>query len=67
MFTTKLLYLVAEKDYESDGYIRNDWETVQQAIDESYMVTIFGYNAPFSDKSTVIFLAKGGDIHKNVS
>ena len=30
---TKLLYPVAQKDYESDAYIHNCWEAVQQATD----------------------------------
>ncbi len=53
---TKLLYPVTEKDYESDDYIRNCWAAVQQAINESYMITIFGYSAPTSDKSAVDLL-----------
>lgn len=36
---TKLLYPVAQKDYESDAYIHNCWEAVQQAIDESFMIS----------------------------
>lgn len=62
---TKLLYPVAQKDYESDTYIHNCWEAVQQLIDESYMITIFGYSAPSSDKSAVDLLKRAwGDPQK---
>ena len=54
---TRLLYPVAHKDYESDDYIRNCWDAVRQAISESYMITIFGYSAPASDR-------KAGDLLK---
>lgn len=53
---TKLLYPVAEKNYESDKYIKACWDAVQRAIDESYMITIFGYSAPSSDKGAVNLL-----------
>ena len=63
--TTKLLYPVAQKDYESDAYIHNCWEAVQQAIDESFMITIFGYSAPSSDRSAVNLLKQAwGDPQK---
>lgn len=62
---TKLLYPVAQKDYESDAYIHNCWEAVQQAIDESFMITIFGYSAPSSDRSAVNLLKQAwGDPQK---
>ena len=39
---TKLLYPVKEKDYKSDEYISACWEAVEQSIEESYTLTIFG-------------------------
>lgn len=44
------------KDYVSNDYIHNYWDAVQWAIDESYIITIFGYSASASDKSAVDLL-----------
>lgn len=55
---TKLLYPVEEKDYNGDKYIKNCWEATEQCIEESYMLTIFGYSAPSSDKEAVSLLKK---------
>ena len=53
---TKLLYPVKDKNYTNDEYIRNCWEAVSEAIEESYMLTIFGYSAPSSDVKAVALL-----------
>ena len=55
---TKLLYPIAHKDYESDGYIKDCWEAIEYFIENSYMLTIFGYSAPDSDKAAVSLLKK---------
>jgi len=54
----KLLYPVKEKNYKDDEYIRKCWEAVDAALNESYMVTIFGYSAPSSDVDAVELLKK---------
>lgn len=60
---TKLLYPVANKDYNSDDFIRKSWEAVDQMIENSYMLTIFGYSAPTSDIEAVSLLKKAwGDL-----
>lgn len=62
---TKLLYPVAHKDYESDDYIKGCWDGVKLMIENSYMLTIFGYSAPDSDKAAVSLLKKAwGDLDK---
>jgi NAD-dependent SIR2 family protein deacetylase len=50
---TKLLYPIAEKDYHLDPFINNQWQHFQEALDQAFYVTIFGYGAPSSDKSAV--------------
>ena len=62
---TKLLYPVADKDYENDDYIKGCWDATEWIIENSYMLTIFGYSAPNSDKKAVSLLKKAwGDLEK---
>ena len=55
---TKLLYPVKEKDYDNDNYIKKCWEAIDYCLEHSYMLTIFGYSAPSSDKQAVSLLKK---------
>lgn len=55
---TKLLYPIAEKNYQSDDFISKNWDDVEKKIEQSYMITIFGYSAPSSDKEAVSILKK---------
>ncbi len=50
---TRLLYPVAEKDYVSDPYIASQWKTLKAALDAAFILTIFGYGAPATDKAAV--------------
>ena len=60
---TKLLYPIKQKDYTSDPYIKGCWDAVQQIIENSYSITIFGYSAPHSDVGAVKLLKKAwGDL-----
>lgn len=54
----KLLYPVKEKNYKDDEYISKCWEAVDCILNDSYMVTIFGYSAPSSDVEAVELLKK---------
>lgn len=66
--TGRLLYPVAEKDYESDPAIRSSWEFVRLAFKDAFMVTVFGYGAPKSDRGAVDLLldAWGGWQERNM-
>ena len=55
---TKLLFPIKNKSYTDDAYIKGCWEAVEQSIEESYMLTIFGYGAPASDVEAVKLLKK---------
>lgn len=55
---TKLLYPVANKDYKSDKYIKDCWDATEYFIENSNMITIFGYSAPSSDKESISLLKK---------
>lgn len=55
---TPLLYPVKEKNYSSNDYIKKSWEAVEQVIEGSYMLTIFGYSAPSSDEAAISLLKR---------
>lgn len=60
---TKLLYPIKNKDYNNDPFIRHCWEATEFSIENSFMLTIFGYSAPNSDTNAVSLLKKAwGDL-----
>ncbi len=44
-----LLYPIGVKNYESNPFIRNEWAELRAAIEDAYILTIYGYAAPASD------------------
>lgn len=54
----KLLYPVKSKNYKDDDYINACWEAINEVINNSYMITVFGYSAPSSDVEAVELLKK---------
>lgn len=53
---SKLLFPVSEKNYNSDLFIEDEWNTVRKYLEDAFMVTIFGYSAPVTDKSAIDLL-----------
>jgi hypothetical protein len=51
-----LLYPILKKNYEAHPAIHNAWEAVKLAFQNAFMVTIFGYSAPQSDKGAIELL-----------
>jgi hypothetical protein len=51
--SSRLLYPVAEKNYQDGELNQNQWESFQDVLDRAMYVTIFGYGAPSSDKSAI--------------
>lgn len=45
----KLLYPVKEKNYDSDIFIRSEWEYLRKKMENAFTLTIFGYGAPATD------------------
>lgn len=64
----KLLYPIAEKDYDTDPAIQSSWRAVKCAFEHAFMVTFFGYGAPQSDRGAVDLLheAWGGWQQRNM-
>ena len=65
---SRLLYPIAQKDYRSDPMIATAWNHLEQSLKNAFMVTVFGYSAPSSDKSAVDILkgAWGPNIQQNM-
>ena len=60
LFTpSKLLYPVENKDYQSDGFIKREWEAARFYLKGCFMFTAFGYSAPTTDKEAIELLKKG--------
>lgn len=57
--TSRLLYPVAQKSYNSDPFIAKMWELVQSVLKGAYLVTFFGYSAPKTDVEAVELLKSG--------
>lgn len=51
-----LLYPIGKKNYSSHEYIRRSWEAARHFFAEAFILTIFGYSAPFSDADAVKLL-----------
>ena len=54
---TRLLYPIANKDYNSDPGIASMWDDLRQVLKEALFFTIFGYGAPTSDRAAVEVLS----------
>lgn len=51
-----LLYPISQKNYEKHSAIRSAWESIKWSFENAFMVTIFGYGAPQSDRAAVQLL-----------
>jgi len=56
---SRLLYPVTQKDYAKDVFLKDSWARVEHAFKHAFMVTIFGYSAPRSDREAVTLLRRG--------
>lgn len=65
---TPLLYPVEKKDYNSNIFIKDQWNASKDFISRAGKVTIFGYSAPSSDKAASDILksafSKFDNIHR---
>lgn len=46
---SRLLYPVKHKDYNSDPFLKNEWEVLRFFLNCAYFLTVFGYSAPKTD------------------
>lgn len=60
---SKLLFPIKNKDYQSDPYITDNWNVIKYYMSKAYVVTIFGYSAPRTDKAAIDLLKEAwGDV-----
>jgi hypothetical protein len=52
----KLLYPVGKKDYNTDLFIKGQWESLSFELKHAERVTIFGYSAPNTDVEAIKIL-----------
>lgn len=55
---TKLLYPVTNKNYDQDPFIASQWKELQSHLLNAFILTIFGYGAPRSDKKAIDLMSK---------
>lgn len=53
---SRLLFPIAEKNYDDDPYIAAQWRQLRIALKNAYILTIFGYGAPQSDIDAVALM-----------
>ncbi|MDD2267681.1 hypothetical protein [Sulfuricurvum sp.] len=58
LIPSKLLYPIGDKNYSLDPFIHKEWEIFKDVLKHSFMVTIFGYGAPKSDKGAIDLMEK---------
>lgn len=55
---SKLLYPIEKKDYNSDPFIADQWQSAAYFLSVAYYATIYGYSAPASDVEAKSLLLK---------
>lgn len=50
---TRLLYPIETKNYSADPFISTQWKAARVYLREAFLVTIFGYGAPKSDREAM--------------
>lgn len=55
---TRLLYPVEKKDYNSDPFIKGQWDALAEELKIAERVTVFGYSAPVTDVEAIELLQK---------
>lgn len=46
---SQILFPIKKKDYYKDSFIKNEWNALKYYLDNSFLLTIFGYSAPTTD------------------
>ena len=46
---SKLLFPVKHKDYNSDLFIKGEWDALRSYLNKAYYLTVYGYSAPKTD------------------
>ncbi len=55
---SKLLYPIKNKNYNNDPFISSEWKALDYYLNDSFILTIFGYGAPKTDINAVELMKK---------
>jgi hypothetical protein len=58
LIPSRLLFPVAQKNYQSDLFIADQWRRATEYLAHAYYVTVFGYSAPTTDVEARSLLLK---------
>lgn len=58
---SRLLYPITMKNYSDDPFIEKEWELLKNDLRKAYIITIFGYSAPRTDKEAIDIMQKVWD------
>jgi hypothetical protein len=62
---SKLLFPIRNKNYNDDGYIKVEWNTLKHYLKNAYAFTIFGYSAPKTDVEAIKLMKEAwGDVNE---
>lgn len=50
---SQLLFPIKQKEYNRDPFIKSEWGTLRLFLKHAYMLTIFGYSAPYADVEAI--------------
>lgn len=50
---SRFLFPIKQKNYHKDPFIKSEWGTLRLYLKYAYMLTIFGYSAPYSDVEAI--------------
>lgn len=60
-----LLYPIGNKDYAKNYFIASEWECLKWALKNAFMLTIFGYSGPKTDKAAIAAMKEAwGDVNQ---
>jgi hypothetical protein len=48
-----ILHPIKKKNYSADTFIENEWKVLKWALENAFMVTIFGYSGPKTDEEAL--------------
>lgn len=62
---SQLLYPIGKKNYAKDLYISKEWDALKWALNNTFMITIFGYSGPKTDQEAISVMKEAwGDTDK---
>ena len=64
---SRLLYPVAHKNYQDEGFIEQEWKQTETELKKCLMFTVFGYSAPHTDQEAVSLLNKAWQLNRSVT